>query len=119
MAPRKQNDKQELVNRLAGYRNTVKIPDKKQLLSQSKKLLQVAAKLPTTMNGRPARNLMVTAGVTCLLVILLKPKRKKKKDPLTAPAQSISRQLFTFSLTVTQPLVRVWLTERTRQWLQK
>ena len=89
------------------------------LLSQSKNLLNVAGKLPSTIQARPARTAMITAGAACLLVILLKPKRKKKSEKSLVETKSIPRQLFAFSLSVTQPLARVWLTERARKWLQK
>lgn len=112
-------DKQELARKLAGYRSTLKVPDTRQLLSQSKNLLHVAGKLPSTMQTRPARTLIITAGVSCLLVVLLKPKRRKKQDKALNNAKTIPRQLLAFSLSVTQPLARVWLTEQARRWLRK
>ena len=119
MDSRTKSQKQELASRLAGYRSTLKVPDTRQLLSQSKNLLHVAGKLPSTMQARPARTAMITAGVACLLVILLKPKRKKIKSKDIVAAKSMPLQLLAFSLSVTQPLARVWLTERARRWMRK
>ncbi len=122
MDPRTQassTDKQELVKKLANYRSTVKVPDTRQLLSQSKNLLQVAGRFPSTIQNRPARTLMITAGVSCLLVLLLKPKRKQKQEKTIDSTKTISQQLLAFSLSMTQPIARVWLTEKTRKWLQK
>lgn len=112
-------DKRELVRKLAGYRSTLKVPDTRQLLSQSKNLVQFAGRLPSTMQARPARTLAITAGVTCLLVLLLKPKRRKKREKPIDDSKTVPRQLLAFSLSVTQPLARVWLTERARRWLRK
>lgn len=114
----KQPDKKELALKLAGYRSTLKVPDARQVLSQSKHLLHVASKLPSTMHARPARTLMLTAGVTCLLVLFLKPKRRRKKEKPISSEKTIPRQLLAFSLSVSQPLARVWLTERARQWMK-
>lgn len=119
MDSRTQSHKQELVNKLAGYRSTLKVPDTRQILSQSKNLLHVAGKLPSTMQARPARAAMITAGAACLLVILLKPKRTKKKEKTISDTKTVPRQLLAFSLSVTQPLARVWLTEQARRWLRK
>ncbi|MGJ8723081.1 MAG: hypothetical protein ACSHYB_00875 [Roseibacillus sp.] len=119
MDPRTQSNKQELVSQLAGYRRTLKVPDTRQLLSQSKNLLHVAGKLPSSMQARPARTAMITAGAACLLVLLLKPKRRKKKEKTISESKTIPRQLLAFSLSVTQPLARVWLTEQARRWLRK
>lgn len=115
----KQSQKQELVSRLEGYRGSLKLPDARQVLSQSKNLLNLAGKLPSTMQAQPARTLIATAGITCLIVLLLKPKRRKKQIPSNPESKTVPRQLVAFSLAVTQPLVRVWLTERARKWLQK
>jgi hypothetical protein len=112
-------DKQELVRKLAGYRTTLRVPDTRQMLNQSKNLLNVASRLPSTMHARPARTLMITAGVSCLLVLLLKPKRRHKKEKAMSESKTVPRQLLAFSLSVTQPLARVWLTERARRWLRK
>lgn len=119
MDPGKQTNKQELAGKLAEYRGSLKVPDTRQLLSQSKNLLHVAGRLPTSMHARPARTLMITAGVSCLLVLLLKPKRRRKKDKIINENKTVPRQLLAFSLTVTQPLIRVWLTERARRWMRK
>lgn len=119
MDSRKQSDKQELARKLAGYRSTLKVPDTRKILSQSTNLLNVAGRLPSTINARPARTAMITAGAVCLLVVLLKPKRKEKAEKAFAEPKSIPRQLLSFSLSVTQPLARVWLTERARRWLRK
>ncbi|GHC62454.1 hypothetical protein [Roseibacillus persicicus] len=120
MDSRTQSHKQELVRQLAGYRSTLKVPDTRHLLSQSKNLLNVAGKLPATMNARPARTVMITAGAACLLVLLLKPKRKRKKNKTVIEKQStLPGQLFAFTLSITQPLMRVWLTEQARRWLRK
>ena len=120
MDPRTTSQKQELVSRLDGYRRTLKVPDTRQILSQSKNLLHVAGKLPSTMQARPARSAMITAGVACLLVLLLKPKRKRrKKDKALRESRTAPLQLLAFSLSVTQPLVRVWLTERARRYMRQ
>lgn len=120
MDSRTQPDKQELVRQLAGYRRTLKVPDTRQLLSQSKNLLHVAGKLPSTMHARPARTVMITAGVACLLVVLLKPKRKRKKNKTVVEKQStLPGQLLAFTLSITQPLARVWITEQARRWMRK
>ena len=114
----KQSQKQELVGKLAGYRGSLKMPDTNLILTQSKNLLNVAGKLPSSIQARPARTLMVTAGVSCLLVLLLKPKRRAKKTEILNETKTVPRQLLSYSLSVTRPLVRVWLTERARRWLR-
>ena len=124
MDPRTQSQKQELVSQLKGYRSAVKLPDARSLLGQSKHLLNVASKLPTNMQSRPARTLMITGGISFLLVLLLKPKRRRRKAKAKAleagiAPRSTSSHLLTFTLGLAQPLVRVWLTERTRRWLRK
>ena len=127
MDSRTKSQKQELVSRLAGYRRTLQVPDTRQILSQSKNLLHVAGKLPSTMQARPARTAMITAGVACLLVLLIKPKRRKRKERkerkaavnAIADSRTVPRQLLAFSLAVSQPLARVWITERARRWMHK
>lgn len=123
MDPRPHSQKEELIQRLADYRESLKIPDTRQLISQSKNLLAVAGKLPATMNARPARTLALTAGAAFLLALLLKPKRGRKKREkeaiATAARKSAPRQLLAWSLAVTQPIARVWLTEQARRWMRK
>lgn len=123
MDPRPHSQKEELIRRLADYRANLKVPDTRQILNQSKNLLAVAGKLPSTMNARPARTLAITAGAAFLLAVLLKPKRRRKKREkeaiATAATKSAPRQILAWSLAVSQPLVRVWLTEQARRWMQK
>ena len=120
MDSRTQSQKQELAGKLAEYRSSLKVPDTRQIVSQSKNLLQVASKLPANIPARPARTLMITAGVSCLLLLLLKPKkRRKKKLEVSNERKSSRNQLLGFALSVSQPLVRVWLTERARRWMRK
>ncbi|MBK1835128.1 hypothetical protein [Roseibacillus ishigakijimensis] len=79
----------------------------------------MAEKLPQSLQGRPARTLMITGGITCLLVLLVKPRKKRKKAKNSPAESTIKAQLFAFFLSTAQPLVRVWLTEHARKWMRK
>ncbi len=119
MASKKQTEKDELVALLSDCRAVLKVPDPKQLAAQSKNLLQAANKLPTSLQTRPARSIMITAGAALLVAILLKPRLKRKKNKDINPNKPVAQQLLAFSLSITQPIARVWLSEKARQWLRK
>jgi len=122
MDPRQHTKKEELTRQLASYRSTLKMPDTRQLVSQSKTLLNVAGKLPASIQTRPARTLMIAAGTACIVALLLKPRRRRKKKEESyaiTPTKSVPHQILAWTLTTSQPLIRVWLTERTRRWMRK
>lgn len=124
MDPGKQSHKEELTRRLAGTRSMLHLPDPRQLMTQGRQLVQVASKLPATMQGRPVRTAIIVGGVACVVALLVKPRRKKRKRAQAEVAlalqnnSSIPKQLFAYSLTLAQPLIRVWLTEQTRRWMK-
>jgi hypothetical protein len=122
MAARQQSRKEELIHRLANSRSTLRLPDTRQLVTQSKQLAHAASKLPATVQARPARTILIVAGVACIATIVAKPRRRKKKQQAEAALKensTVPRQLLTWSLTLLQPLVRVWLTEQTRRWMKR
>ncbi|MEM9080033.1 MAG: hypothetical protein AAGC74_05005 [Verrucomicrobiota bacterium] len=118
MATREQTQKEQLRQTLASSRSTLTLPDPRQILAQGKNVLQLASRLPSSVQNKPARTLAITAAATCLLILLLKP-RSRTKTPTKAEKAPVSRQFLGFALAVSQPLVRLWLTERARKWLQK
>lgn len=120
----KQSHKEELTRRLASSRSTLQVPDPRQLIAQSRQLAQAASRLPATMQARPARTMLIVGGVACIVAILLKPRRKRRKRDQAEVAlalqatSSIPKQLFAWSLTLAQPLIRVWVTEQARRWMK-
>ena len=77
-------------------------------------------KLPSTMQARPARTAHDHRRSGLPPRATLKPRRRRRK--ITAATitdtKTVPRQLMAFSLTLTQPLVRVWLTEQARRWVK-
>jgi hypothetical protein len=124
MAARQQSRKEELIHRLASSRAALRIPDTRQLVTQSKQLAHAVGRLPATVQARPARTALIVAGVACLVALVAKPRRRKKRERAAAAlalkaSGTVPRQLLTWSLTLLQPLARVWLTEQTRRWMKR
>ena len=118
MDPTTKSYKKELVRQLASFRSQLSIPDTRQLLSQSRQVLNVASKLPSKMQHKPTRTLAITAGLSFLLILFFKPRKKKNnRITITENERPASRQLLAFGLSVAQPIARIWLTEKARRWI--
>ncbi|MDP0490922.1 MAG: hypothetical protein Q7Q71_07735 [Verrucomicrobiota bacterium JB023] len=123
MAAREHSRKEELKAELAAARASLQVPDTGDIAQRGKSLLSLAGRLPANVPQVNTRTLVITASLSCLLVLLIKPRRKRgrKSQPPTPTGKksTFSGKLMGWVIAAAQPLIRSYLKKQARSWLTK